>query len=149
MGMGRYVRVTGVMGPGRYAVSHDIPKEISYVTVDKEYRGAVDPLNRDTPSEWCPFLMDADEEGRYICSIHGSAPSFCKNFKCCTCRIYDSSGDTTGTVKGRFTLATDDEKLKETWDKAVESSLDLDSGEQKKKIAEILEGCGYHAEFYG
>ncbi|ADN36578.1 conserved hypothetical protein [Methanolacinia petrolearia DSM 11571] len=148
MGMGRYVKVTGVMGPGRYAVRHDLSNELFYATVDRNFRGRIDPLNRDTPAEWCPFLMDKDENGNYYCSIHDSIPSFCKKYKCCTCRISGSNGNPAGMVKGRSTIVTDDKELEQLWNSAVNSVLDLELNEQKKKIVEIMKDSGYDVRYF-
>lgn len=148
MGMGRYVKITGTMGAGRYAARHELSNEFFYATVDRNLRGKFDPLNRDTPEEWCPFLADKDEEGNYYCSVFDSAPSFCKNYKCCTCRIFGSDGSPAGTVRGRSTIVTDDKELEKLWDSAVNSVLDLDLKEQKHKIADILKDSGYEVRYF-
>ena len=148
MGMGRYVKITGIMGEGRYAARHDLSKESFFATLDRNFRGKSNPLNRNTPPEWCPFLAKADDEGNYLCSIHDTAPSFCKNFKCCTCRIFKSDGNPVGMVKGRSTLVTDDSELEKLWDGAVNAALNLDLEEQKVKIAEILKDSGYKVDYY-
>lgn len=148
MGMGRYVKITGVMGGGRYAARHELSNEFFYATIDKKFRDKFDPLHRNTPPEWCPFLMDRDDEGNNLCSIYDSAPSFCRNLKCCTCRIFDSEGNLVGTVKGRSTIVTGDEILDKLWDAAVNSALDLGINEQKLKITGILKGSGYDVRYY-
>jgi len=148
MGMGRYVKITGIMGEGRYAARHEISKEVFYATVDKKFRGKFNPLNRNTPPEWCPFLMDKDDDGNYLCSIYDSAPSFCKNFKCCSCRIFKSDGTPTGMVKGKSTLVTDDPELEKLWNEVLESVTDMDLEEEREKIVGILKESGYKADYY-
>ena len=148
MGMGRYVKITGIIGGGKYAVKHEISGEIVYATIEKEFRGKFDPLNRDTPLEWCPFLMDKNDEGNYLCSIYSTAPKFCKNFRCCTCQIFDSEENPVGMVKGRATIVTEDNNLKALWEKAVADTVDLDAPDQKKRITGILKEEGYRVEYY-
>lgn len=147
MGMGRYVKITGIMGEGKYAAVHGLSNEIFYATVDRKFRNNFNPMNRSTPSGWCPFLMDSDEDGNYMCSVYDTAPPFCKDFKCCTCRIYDKNGNPSGTVKGRTTLTTDDPVLEKIWNDAVNAVVDMEAEGQRLKIAEILKESGYDARF--
>lgn len=146
--MGRYVKITGYPGPGRYAARHELSNEVFYATVDKKFRNKFDPLDRDTPPKWCPFLMDKDEDERYMCSIFESAPSFCRDYKCCTCRIFSSDGSPVASVKGRSTIVTGDAELENLWDSAVNSVLNLNLNQQKQKIAEIIEGYGYNVRYF-
>ncbi len=148
MGMGRYIKIKNTMGGGRYAAHHELSDEFFYPVIDRRFRNEFDPLNRDTPEEWCPFLMDINDEGNHLCSVYQSAPPFCRDLKCCTCRIFDREGEPAGIVRGRCTIVTEDKDLEKLWEFAVDSALNLGLDEQKQKIAEILGASYYNVAYY-
>ncbi|WOF15781.1 hypothetical protein F1737_03265 [Methanoplanus sp. FWC-SCC4] len=148
MGMGRYVKITGQMGSGKYAARHEISKETFYATVDRKHRNSFDPFDRSTPVEWCPFLIDADEEGNYYCAVHDSIPGFCRNFKCCSYRIFDRDKNSVGRVKGSFNLISDDNDLKSIWESEIKSLSCNDEEEQKEQMISVLSKKGYFVEEY-
>jgi len=146
MGMGKYVKITGMMGPGNYGVLHKISGENLFARIEKDFRDDYDPFT-DSHEGWCPFLSGPDENGQHRCVIYSSRPSFCKDFICCQGRIYDSSGKSRGRIRDEKTLLSDDEGLKEIWMNEVECS-DLSGDLLKTKISDVLSAAGYRADFY-
>lgn len=145
MGMGKYVKITGMMGPGNYAVVHKISGENLFARIEKDFRDDYDPFT-DSHEDWCPFLSEPDEKGQHHCVIYSTRPSFCKDFICCQGRIYDSYGQNSGRIRDEKTLLSEDAELKEIW-KCIESS-DHSGDLLKAKITEIMTKAGYRADFY-
>ncbi|MBP2132844.1 Fe-S-cluster containining protein [Methanomicrobium sp. W14] len=148
MGMGRYVKVTGQIGQGRYAAVHQISGEVFYPVIDKRYRDEFHVPNREKDG-WCPFLFHDPESGHYLCAVYDTAPKFCKDFKCCICRIYNNlSGDFAGSVKGKTSLESSDEHLKKIWENEVTGINPDNTSEWRKNLELILNKNGYRVEFY-
>jgi len=108
-----------------------------------------DTSEKDAHPSWCPFLrpMPGGAE-KYICTIHNTRPEICRSYICCTMRIYDSSGEEAGKVKGRRSLVTEDFALRRCWEEAV-APLEIDGDDLwKKEVAAILGRAGYRVEVY-
>jgi len=147
MGMGRHVRITGMIGQNRYAVQHAISGEICYSTVAPRFRSEI---QKGEDEGWCPFLCEMDEDGcrKYYCAIYDSAPKFCRDFKCCTARIKDMNGAEKGRIQGRRTLLTDDESLREMWDSHNEINDISDDEKWVEMLDKLLKSHGYFLERY-
>ena len=73
MGMGRYVKVTGVMGPDKYAAIHGISNETFYPVVLKAFRGDFDIDKKIYVDD--VLLKESDyvcENGSLIAKLHDS-----------------------------------------------------------------------------
>jgi Fe-S-cluster containining protein len=148
MGMGKYVKIKGSMGPNKYICVHELTNETVYATVEKPYRDTFDPDERDTPEEWCPFLAEGEEEETYVCVIHGTRPRFCRDFVCASMRIYTQDGVEAGKVSGKGSLVSSDDHLNALWKEQINPiSAGIDE-EWKTKAIEVLESEGYRIEVY-
>lgn len=147
MGMGRYVKVTGVMGPDKYAAIHGISNETFYPVVLKAFRGDFDIDKKKVEQGWCPFLMDADDEGKYYCAVHDTIPEFCRKYKCVSMRFYRSE-TIAGSLRGRTTLVSDDGALKSLWDNSVMPFPVDDYAAWKENLKKVLSDNGYTVEDY-
>ncbi|MDD3977368.1 hypothetical protein L1994_03300 [Methanomicrobium antiquum] len=148
MGMGRYVKITGHMGPDRFVAVHELANEVFYPVVMRKYRDDFSVDERETPKEWCPFLMDKDESGNYLCAVHDTAPSFCKKFKCCIFKIFDRNKNYAGEVKGKSTLISKDENLKNIWNEDIMTYPIDDISAWKKNMQSKLAEKNYILEEY-
>lgn len=148
MGMGKYVKISGQIGQGRYAAHHGLSNETFYPSIMREYRDTFSPYDRKTPKEWCPFLLDADESGKYICVIHDSLPSFCRNFKCYLFKIYNSDNIYVGEVKGKTTLISNDEILNKMWNDEISNISTENMSLWRKSMISALEKKGYFVVDY-
>ena len=63
-------------------------------------------------------------------------------------RIYDSSGEEAGKVKGRRSLVTEDPALRQCWEGEVAPLAIDDDNAWKKEVAAILGRAGYRVEAY-
>jgi len=108
-----------------------------------------DTSENDAHPTWCPFLRRHPEEvGKYLCTIHGSRPSFCRTYICCTMRVFADDDREVGKVKGRRSLSTEDAALQQCWDESV-APLDMDNDVAwRSEIIEILGRAGYRVETY-
>jgi len=147
MGMGKYVKIKGSMGP-KYICVHELTNETVYATVEKPYRNAFDPDERDTPEEWCPFLAEGEEEGTYVCVIHATRPKFCRDFVCASMRIYTQDGVEAGKVSGKGSLVSSDARLNALWKEHINPISAGTDQEWKAKAIEVLESEGYRLEVY-
>jgi len=148
MGMGKYVKIKGSMGPNTYISVHELSNETVYATVEKPYRTTFDPDERDTPEEWCPFLAEGEEEGTYVCVIHGTRPGFCRDFVCASMRIYTQDGVEAGKVSGKGSLVSSDAQLNTLWKEQINPIITGTDEAWKTKAIEVLEPEGYRIEVY-
>lgn len=147
MGMGKYVKIKGSMGANRYVCVHELSNETVYATVEKAYRDDFDPDERDTPEEWCPFLQKGEEEGTFVCVIHGTRPAFCNDFVCASMRIYTQDGDEAGKVSEKGSLVSRDDRLNALWKERI-APFATGGDEWKEKAVGTLEAEGYRIEVY-
>jgi len=143
MGMGRYVKITGMMGPLRYAAVHELSKETFYPVVMRQYRDIFLPSESKKHPEWCPFLIEGGSQSEYFCAVHDTAPLFCRRFRCCIFRIFNSDKSPAGEVKGKTTLVSSDSGLKKIWDDEVMSYPADNLSIWKRNMISVLQSKGY------
>ena len=148
MGMGKYVKIAGVMG-NQVIARHEIGKETFHATIERAYRDDFDPDDEspDHP-EWCPFLRQIEGEEQYVCIIHATRPQFCRDFVCCRMRIYSTDGRVLGRVRGTTLLSTTDTGLQELWDREMSRLSTENDAEWMEQVRERLETDGYVVEIY-
>jgi len=118
--------------------------------IEEEFLDAFrDTTEADRHPSWCPFLRPLPgERGKYVCTIHNTRPLICRSYICCTMRIFDSSGQEAGKVKGRRSLETTDADLARFWAEGV-APLGIDDDiVWKSEVAAILGRAGYRVEAY-
>jgi hypothetical protein len=148
MGMGKYVKIKGSMGPNKYICVHELSNETVYATVEKPYRDDFDPDERDTPEEWCPFLSEGEGEETFVCVIHGTRPKFCRDFVCASMRIYTQDGVEAGKVSVKGSLVSKDDHLNTLWKDQINPIITGNDEAWKAKAVEVLEPEGYRIEVY-
>ena len=98
---------------------------------------------------WCPFLRGLPgEEGKYVCTVHGSRPLVCRSYTCCAMRIFAGDGREAGKVKGRRSLVTEDAILRRCWEESVAPLATDDDIAWGAEVAGILGRAGYRVETY-
>lgn len=108
-----------------------------------------DTSENDAHPSWCPFLRrHPNEEGKYICTIHGSRPSVCRTYVCCTMRIFDGDDREVGKVKGRRSLSTEDAALRQCWDESIVPFKTDNDVVWRGEVVEVLDRAGYLVEIY-
>jgi len=148
MSLGRHIRVTRSLSPHSFIISEGVTRETLRVQVVP----SLVPLfsKKDPPAfepGWCPFLRRERAE-LFTCTIHPSRPRICRNFRCMTMRILDSSGNAIGRVKGRSSLVSDDPALVHLWNGSIAPLASLPDGEFFPRCREILVSRGYSVEIY-
>lgn len=146
MGFGRSVRVLRQTGPQEYRCRVAVTGEEFTAHVEDRYL----PAFRRPSVQWkhpaaCPFLRE--EGGTYVCTVHASRPSFCRNFSCCRMRVL-RDGEVVGELKGRLDLRTADPALKALWESRVVPCADEEGNAWHAVADDALEKAGYTAVWY-
>ena len=89
------------------------------------------------------FFVRRRPDGKYVCTIHPGRLFICKDYHCCAARI-SKNGVEVGRVKGKVSLVTQDETLKEIWREGVQKQPD----KSREEITALLHGHGYSVLFY-
>jgi len=143
LGIGEIVRMKEKLGPYEYIVTNEIVREEHIVIITKEFRDLFDndtSIQREHTSA-C-FFVRRDGAGKYFCTIHPYRLFICKDYACCSARIF-SKGKEIGRVKNTWSLVSDDEDLKTFWrEKVQKPGLPLE-----KSIA-LLNQAGYTTTLY-
>jgi len=143
MGFGRSVRVLRQTGPQEFRCTVTVTGETFTAQVEDRYL----PAFRRPSVQWtnpaaCPFLRA--EKGTYVCTVHASRPSFCRDFACCRMRVL-RDGEVVGELKGRLDLRTDDPVLKALWEREVVPGAGDDGHADADRV---LAAAGYEAVWY-
>jgi Fe-S-cluster containining protein len=146
MNFGQYITVERRLSPGDYYCACMLSRESFFAHVQSEYADAF--ANRSDPDihpSWCPFLRREDA-GRYVCTIHDTAPRFCRNFQCYTALIFDVTGKEVGRVKGRRSLETAEPELVAAWETGLPARANLDDRTFLRQMSAVLNAAGYRVE---
>jgi Fe-S-cluster containining protein len=146
MNFGQHMTVERRLSSRDYYCTCLITRESFYAHVQSEYSDAF--TNRPDPDihpSWCPFLRREDT-GHYICTIHDTAPRFCRDYRCFTMLITDVAGKEVGRVKGRRSLETADPRLMALWETGIPKRDELDDRALFLQMGAVLKAAGYHIE---
>jgi len=145
MGFGRYITVLNQKNPQECRCRETITR--------REFTARVDGLHLalfKRPSvQWthpaaCPFLRQDGET--YICTVHSSRPSFCREYRCVRMRV-ERDGVPVGELRGKISMKTEDAALSALWDERI-VPLDLQDPAWRQEAARILEEAGYDSVWY-
>jgi hypothetical protein len=101
--------------------------------------------DRESHPGWCSFLRYTGD-GQYVCTIHDTAPRFCRDFRCVTMIIYDPAGNEAGRVKGRRSLDSQDPALGTIWNERITGTHTGDDRQFLLYAIRVLKENGYRAE---
>jgi Fe-S-cluster containining protein len=135
MSLGRHIRIERSISSVQHYCRVAVTGELLPVAVQPQHRELFSSGERDPT--WCPFLRK-EGEGLFTCTIHGTRPLLCREFRCRTMLIYDRHGREAGYVKGRRSLVTEDPVLASAW---REIPADMAEG----PLGDILRKHGYRA----
>jgi uncharacterized protein len=133
--LGRLISIERRLSPTQYYCRMGIPGEVIPVIIPPEHR-ELHAVGKTDPG-WCPFLR-RDLSGIFACTIYGSRPGICREFRCRTTIIHDREGMEVGYVSGRLSLKTSDTALETLW-------TGLQGSSPEERIRELARH-GYHAE---
>jgi Fe-S-cluster containining protein len=149
MNFGELIRIERELSDIEFYCRFLITNELFRARVMPEWREAfADTAEVDSHPAWCRFLRRSPEGKGYICTVHETNASICRDFRCCVMRIYDGSGTQVGKVGGNRSLHTGDEALKAVFrEKVMELRADT-LKEWLSRAASVLSSAGYRVVVY-
>ena len=149
MNFGELIRIERELSDIEFYCRFLVTNELFRARVMPEWRDAfADTAEVDAHPAWCRFLRRMPDGRRFVCTIHDSNASICRDFRCCVMRIYDGSGTQVGKIGGNRSLITGDEELKKVFREEV---MDLAAGSQKEwlaRAAQVISSAGYRVVVY-
>ncbi len=149
MNFGELIRVEREVSGIEFYCRFLVTNELFRARVMPEWREAfADTTGVDAHPAWCRFLRRMPEGKGYVCTIHDSNASICKDYRCCFMRIYDGHGEQVGKIGGNRSLLTGDEELRQVFRERV---MDLPAGSLKEWLAaaaSVLTSAGYRVVVY-
>jgi Fe-S-cluster containining protein len=133
--LGRNIRIERSLSPVQHYCRMGISGDIVMVTLPPEHRDLY--ASGESDPGWCPFLRRGHGD-IFTCTVYGSRPGICREFRCRTMTILDREGREVGQVTGRSSLKTSDMALEALW-------KGLQGSSPEERIRE-LSRHGYNAE---
>jgi len=146
--LGTVIKIERKAGPRDYYCRDAISGNLSLVHIEPPYfPNFEENLSgvRETGKR-CPFLVLMPEG--YTCAVYQTRPLICREFRCCTMRVFSSGGNPEGTVKGRRSLTTGNPDLRKIWDTLVVPLHEEHDGRWNMLVKTILEKAGFIVELY-
>lgn len=144
LGIGEIVRMDRQISKYGFYVKNEVVGETKAVLITPEYRELFDTDHsiQEEHTTAC-FFVRRRPDGKYVCTIHPGRLFICRDYHCCAARI-SKNGEEVGRVKGKVSLVTRDETLKEIWREGVQKQPD----KSREEITALLRGQGYSVLFY-
>lgn len=112
MNFGELIRVERELPDVEFSCRFLITNEVFRARVMPEWREVFsDTAEVDAHLSWCHFLRRSPDGSGFVCTIHDSNASICREFRCCLMRIYDQTGTQVGKIGGNRSLISEDEGL--------------------------------------
>ena len=144
LGIGEVVRMDKQLSQYGFIVKNEVVREMRQALITPEYRDLFDNDHsvQEQNRSAC-FFVRRKPDGKYVCTIHPYRLFICKDYHCCAARIY-KNGKEAGRVKGRVSIVTKDEELKDIWRENVQKHPDP----SPEYIESVMGGHGYSILFY-
>ncbi|MDD1661450.1 MAG: YkgJ family cysteine cluster protein, partial [Methanomicrobiales archaeon] len=126
-----------------------ITNEVFRARVMPEWREAfADTAESEANPAWCRFLRRSPEGPGFVCTVHDSNASICRDFRCCLVRIHDRAGKQVGKIGGNRSLISEDEDLREIFREKV-AGIDAPTVKDwLRKAEKALSSAGYRVVIY-
>ncbi|MDD1662666.1 MAG: YkgJ family cysteine cluster protein [Methanomicrobiales archaeon] len=149
MNFGELIRIERELSDIEFYCRFLVTNELFRARVMPEWRDAfADTAEVDAHPAWCRFLRRMPDGRRFVCTIHDSNASICRDFRCCVMRIYDGSGAQVGKIGGNRSLITEDEDLKELFREQVMNQKAGSLKEWLARAAQVISSAGYRVVVY-
>jgi Fe-S-cluster containining protein len=149
MNFGELIRIERELSPIEFYGKFLITNEVFRARVMPEFRELfLDTAEVDANPAWCRFLRRSAEGPGFVCTIHDSTPSICREFQCCVMRIYDRSGRQVGKVGGNRSLISGDEDLSRIFRERLSGGARTSLSEWLRKAGGVLSSAGYRVVVY-
>lgn len=149
MNFGELIRIERELSDTEFSCRFLITNEVFRAWVMPEWRDAFsDTTDVDANPAWCRFLRRSLEGPGFVCTVHDSNASICREFRCCVMRIYDRSGKQAGKVGGNRSLISEDEDLMRVFREQVAVLESSSPKEWLGKAGQVLSVAGYRVVVY-
>jgi hypothetical protein len=149
MNFGELIRVERELSDIEFSCRFLITNEVFRARVMPEWRELVaDTAEVDANPAWCSFLRRSPDGSGFVCTVHDSNASICREFRCCLMRIYGQNGRQVGKIGGNRSLISEDPGLLHLFREHV---LDIESSSLKDwlgKAGKALSSAGYRVVIY-
>jgi uncharacterized protein len=149
MNFGELIRIEREVDDTEFSCRFLITNEIFRARVMPEWRDAfADTAEVDAHPGWCRFLRRSPEGAGFVCTIHDSNASICRDFRCCVMRIYDGTGEQVGKIGGNRSLISENEDLLKVFREQVVPVESPSPKEWLARAGKILSSAGYRVVIY-
>jgi len=149
MNFGELIKIERELSDIEFYCRFLITNELFRARVMPEWREVfADKAEVDAHPAWCRFLRRSPEGRGFVCTIHDSNASICRDFRCCVMRIYNGTGIQVGKIGGNRSLFSEDEELKQIFREQV---MGIQAGSLKDWLAKagsLLSSAGYRVVVY-
>jgi Fe-S-cluster containining protein len=149
MNFGELIRVERGLSDIEFSCRFLITNEIFRARVMPEWRELFgDTAEVDAHPAWCRFLRRSPNGAGFVCTVHDSNASICREFRCCLMRIYDQNGRQVGKVGGNRSLISEDEGLNQFFREHVAGIEGSSLKDWLGKAGKALSSAGYRTVIY-
>ena len=144
MNFGELMRVERELSDIEFSCRFLITNEVFRARVMPEWREVFsDTSEVDAHPAWCRFLRRSPDGSGFVCTIHDSNASICREFRCCLMRIYDRTGRQVGKIGGNRSLISEDEGLIQFFRENVAVMESPSLKDWLMRAGKILSSAGY------
>ena len=149
MNFGELIRVERELSDIDFSCRFLITNEVFRARVMPEWRELfADTADVDAHPAWCRFLRRSPDGSGFVCTVHDSNATICREFRCCLMRIYDRTGRQVGKVGGNRSLISQDEDLARFFREQVMVIGDSSMKDWLAKAGKALTSAGYRVVVY-
>ena len=149
MNFGELIRVERGLSDIEFSCRFLITNDVFRARVMPEWREVfADTAEADAHPAWCRFLRRSPDGSGFVCTVHDSNASICREFRCCQMRIYDGAGRQIGKIGGNRSLISEDEDLLTFFRGNVAVIEGSSPGEWLGKAGKALSSAGYRVVIY-
>jgi len=149
MNFGELIRVERKLSDTEFYCRFLVTNELFRARVMPKWREVfADTAEVDEHPAWCRFLRRLPDGKGFVCTVHDSNASICRDFRCCVMRVYDRSGTQVGKVGGNRSLFSEDADLKRVFQEQVMVLKADSTKEWLTRAAKVLSSAGYRVVVY-
>jgi Fe-S-cluster containining protein len=149
MNFGELIQVERELSDIEFSCRFLITNEVFRARVMPEWRELfADTAEVDAHPAWCRFLRRSPDGSGFVCTVHDSNASICREFRCCLMRIYDQTGRQVGKIGGNRSLISEDEGLNQVFRDQVAGIGGSSLKDWLGKAGKALSSAGYRVVIY-
>jgi len=149
MNFGELIRIERELSHTEFSCRFLITNEVFRARVMPEWRETFASMAEvDAHPEWCRFLRRSPDGSGFVCTVHDTNASICREFRCCMMRIYDQAGRQVGKVGGNRSLISGDEELTRFFRDRVVGIGSTSLKDWLGKAGKALSSAGYRVVIY-